>query len=194
MRVQHATVPLRSIGCGSTGRAVVELGLRELPGVLEVSVNPVTEMVYVAFDPAQCSEEEVAAVVRATGYGDTHAVRSPRRVSVGTTEDGRVPTGRFALAGGLWLAAGFTICAAGAALFAGVARGYQLWALMLPGIGTLRWATYGLGLLEAFALGFVSAWLFAWIYAAIPPSAAHPTRVALAGNQPVGARSSGQAL
>ena len=184
MRTQYATVPLQSIGCGSTGRAAIERGLRELPGVLEASVNPVTEMAYVEFDPAQCSEREVAAAVRATGYGETRAARFPARVSAGTAGAG-IPAGRLALAGGLWLAAGFTLCAAVAALFPGIDRGYPLWALVLPGTATLRWANYALGLVEAFALGFVSAWLFAWIFNAIPLRAARPTPVTRAENCPV---------
>jgi copper chaperone CopZ len=109
MRTQHTTAPLQSLGCGSTGRAVIERSLRELPGVLEASVNPVTEMAYVEFDPARCSEEEVAAAVRATGYGETRAARSRAQGPAGTAV-GRIPAGRFALAGGLWLAAGFTLC------------------------------------------------------------------------------------
>ena len=184
MRTQHTTVPLQSIGCGSTGRAVVERSLRELPGVLEASVNPITEMAYVEFDPAQCSEEEAAAAVRATGYGETRGARLPVQAPAGTAGE-RLPTGRFALAGGLWLAVGFTICAAGAALFPGIDGGYRLWALVLPGIATLRWSTYPLGMAEAFVLGLFSAWLFVWIYNAIPPGGAPPTRAAPTVKQPM---------
>lgn len=77
MRTQHTTVPLQSIGCGSTGRAAVERSLRELPGVPQASVNPVTEMAYVEFDPAQCRDEDVLAAVRRTGYGESRTARSP---------------------------------------------------------------------------------------------------------------------
>ena len=184
MRTQHVTVPLQSIGCGSTGRAAIERGLRELPGVLEASVNPVTEMAYVEFDPARCSEQAVTAAVRATGYGETRATRLPPRVSAGTAGGG-IPAGRLALAGGLWLAAGFTLSAVGAVLFPGIDRGYQLWALVLPALGGVRWVTYALGLGEAFALGFASAWLFAWIFNAIPLRAARATAATHAENRPV---------
>ena len=180
MRTQHATVPLQSLGCGSTGRAVIERGLRELPGVRQASVNPVTEMAYVEFDPAQCSEEEVAAAVRATGYGETRAPRSLPPVSaspLASTLGGKIPAGRLALAGGLWMAAGFTLCAAGSALVPGIDGAYRLWALVLPGMATLRWSTYPLGMAEAFVLGLFSAWLFVWIYNAIPPGRARPARV-----------------
>lgn len=194
MRTQHATVPLQSLGCGSTGRPVIERGLRELPGVIEAWVNPMTEMAYVEFDPAQCCEEDVSAAVRATGYGETRAPRSPAQVSVGPA-GGNIPASRLALAGGLWLAAGFTLSAVGAALFPGVHRGYPLWALVLPGVGTLRWAMYSLGLAKAFALGFASAWLFAWIYNATPHLGGdHPPRAAHAANQPTVARPSREAL
>lgn len=193
MRTQHTTVPLQSLGCASTGRAVIERSLRELPGVLEASVNPVTEMAYVEFDPVQCSEDEVAATVRATGYGETRAARSLAEAPA-ETPGGRLPAGRFALAGGLWLAAGFTLCAAGAALFPGIRGGYQLWVLALPGMGTLTWATYPIGLAEAFVLGLFSAWLFAWMYNGIPLDGARPTRVTQAVKQPVIAPRAREAL
>ena len=193
MRTQHTTVPLQSIGCGSTGRAVVERSLRELPGVLEASVNPITEMAYVEFDPAQCSEEEVAAAVRGTGYGETRVARSPAQAPAGTGGEG-LPAGRFALAGGLWVAAGFTLCAAGAALFPGLDGGYRLWALALPGIETLRWSTYPLGTAEAFVLGLFSAWLFVWIYNAIPLGGARPTRATQTVKQPMAQPRASEAL
>ena len=184
MRTQHTTVPLQSIGCGSTGRAVVERSLQEVPGVLEVSVNPVTEMAYVEFDPSQCGEEDVAVAVRATGYGEARAIVPPAQAAAGATA-GTLPAGRLALAGGLWVAAGFTLCATGTALLPGIDRWYRLWVLVLPGIETLRWSTYLLGLAEAFALGSFSAWLFAWIYNAVPPGGARPTHTAQAVNQPM---------
>lgn len=167
MRTQHTTVPLQPMGCGSTGRVAVERTLRALPGVLEASVNPVTEMAYVEFDPEQCREEEVVAAVRSTGYGETRtdrAIGAPPSSSNGPA----LTQGRVAVAAALWLAAGFTLCAAGAAVFPAFDGGYRLWAMVLPGIERFQWTTYVLGTVEAFVLGLFSGWLFVWIYDAIP--------------------------
>ncbi|MEO7987733.1 MAG: hypothetical protein ABI766_14475 [Gemmatimonadales bacterium] len=174
MRLRHMTVPLQSSGCGTAGRATVERSLRILPGVLQGSVNPVTEMVYVEFDPAHCREEDVLTAVWRTGHGERRAARSPVPAPAGIVAGG-YPVDRFALAGGLWLAVWFTIDAAGAALFPAVDLGYQLWALVLPGIGTLRWSTFPLGLVEAFVLGLFGGWLFVWVYNATPAGRARPS-------------------
>lgn len=172
MQPQQMTVPLHSLGCGSTGRARVERTLRELPGVLQASVNPVTEMAYVEFDPARCRAEEVTAAVDRTGYAE-RPTGSPSAAPAGPAPRG-LSARRLGLAGGLWLALAFTVCAASAALLPELDGGLQLWALLLPWIGTLGRGWYILGVVEAFVLGTFGAWLFAWLYDAIPRGEPRP--------------------
>ena len=183
MRTRQMTVPLLPIGCGSTGRALVERSLREVPGVLEASVNPVTEMAYVEFDPAKCREDEVMAAVDRTGYAETPTAGPPGPARAGAAGRG-LSVKRLALAGGLWLALAFTVCAAGAALFPELDGGLRLWALLLPGIYTLGRGWYVLGVAEAFVLGTFGTWLFAWIYDAIPWGEPRPRGPAHASGRP----------
>ncbi|MEO6058258.1 MAG: hypothetical protein ABIQ49_15650, partial [Gemmatimonadales bacterium] len=136
------------------------------------------------FDPAHCREEDVLTAVWRTGHGERRAVRSPVQAPAGVVGGG-YPADRFALAGGFWLAVWFTIDAVGAALFPAVGRGYQLWALVLPGIGTLRWSTFALGLVEAFVLGLFGGWLFVWVYKGTPAGRAAPSRAGQSTNPTV---------
>ncbi len=47
----------------------MEKALAGTLGVLKAYVNPATEMAYLEYDPSTISPEEMAAVVRAAGFG-----------------------------------------------------------------------------------------------------------------------------
>ena len=70
----HATLPLSSLGC--TGAGTLEKALREIPGVLRVYVNPVTEMAYVEYDRERCDERALAVALERDGFA---APLRPRR-------------------------------------------------------------------------------------------------------------------
>ena len=77
MTIQQTTVPLQPRGCLGAGRAAVERALCDTPGVLRAAVNPVTEMAYIEFDPAQCDAQVIEAVIRQTGYAETRRAALP---------------------------------------------------------------------------------------------------------------------
>lgn len=61
----HVTLPIRDLGCPAAAPGVERL-LRKIPGVVQVYVNPLTEMAYVGFDPGRCTEARIrAALVQA---------------------------------------------------------------------------------------------------------------------------------
>ena len=49
-------------------------GLRELPGVVSVNLNPVTERAVVLFDPAKVGVDDVVAAFEAEGLAPGHAI------------------------------------------------------------------------------------------------------------------------
>jgi hypothetical protein len=60
---------------------------------------------------------------------------------------------------GLFLALTFAICVAFGLLFPGTTM-YQVWLPLLPWVGWLTWASFALGLAEAFAYGWFVALIF----------------------------------
>ena len=61
----HLTIGIDGLGCG--GALSVERAIARLPGVIQVYVNPLTEMAYVKIDPTRVSEEQVVAAVTDLG-------------------------------------------------------------------------------------------------------------------------------
>lgn len=69
IKEQHISLPIYNLNCGGGGSLIVEHALARTPGVIEVYVNPVTEMAYISFDPEQCTPESLAVVIGRVGYG-----------------------------------------------------------------------------------------------------------------------------
>lgn len=67
--IQHITLPIYNLSCGGGGSLTVERLLARTPGVIEVYVNPATEMAYIHYDPEQSSPEQLAAVIKRAGFG-----------------------------------------------------------------------------------------------------------------------------
>lgn len=80
MSTQRTVLPLAPFGCAGSERYTVERVLHGEPGVVEVFVNPVTEMAYVDYDPLLTGPTELFDVLRRTGFapGDRTAVRLAR--------------------------------------------------------------------------------------------------------------------
>ena len=61
----HATFPIDPRG--RTGTTTLEKTLRDIPGVLRVYVNRVTEMAYVEYDGERCDEHVLATALEREG-------------------------------------------------------------------------------------------------------------------------------
>ena len=70
MTLQHATLPLDTLGC-SAAAVPVEHALRAVAGVTHVFVNPVTEMAYVEYDPERCDAYTLRMTLEKLGYDRT---------------------------------------------------------------------------------------------------------------------------
>lgn len=163
MPVQHTTVPLNSLGCGGGSRTLVERALLAVPGVLKAYVNPVTEMAYVEYDPAQCGEPQIRAAVVRTGFGEREPIRKPAAAER-TAEPRSLQVGGFALTAGVWLAVAFALSALVRPLWPGLSGAGSVWALVVPGLDPWRWWSLPLGLAGAFVYGLAGGWLFARLY------------------------------
>jgi len=69
-----------------------------------------------------------------------------------------IPLTAVGHASSLFLALAFTLCVAWDLLFPGYAM-YPSWRALLPGFEWLSWPSFGLGLLESYAYG----WLIVWV-------------------------------
>ena len=80
MTTTRTALPLARLSCASTERFTVERILRDTPGVLDVYVNPVTEMAYVEYDPTDTEPDALFRVLGRAGFApaDRVAVRRPR--------------------------------------------------------------------------------------------------------------------
>ena len=52
MKNQRITLPIEDLNCEGGGVLIVERALARTAGVVQVYVNPATEMAYVEYDPA----------------------------------------------------------------------------------------------------------------------------------------------
>ena len=64
---ERTLIRVLDFSCAGEG-AGLERRLRRVAGVRQVNVNPLTETVYLTFDPAQTNPAELEFVVRAAGY------------------------------------------------------------------------------------------------------------------------------
>ena len=73
----HTTLPVNPRGC--TGTTTLEKTLRDVPGVLRVYVNPVTEMAYIEYDADRCDEHLLATTLAREGCAGDVAKELRRR-------------------------------------------------------------------------------------------------------------------
>jgi hypothetical protein len=80
MPTLRTALPLSRLGCAGAERLTIERLLHDEPGVLQVVVNPVTEMAYVEYEPAVTAPDVLFAVLQRAGFTprDRVAVRRPR--------------------------------------------------------------------------------------------------------------------
>jgi cation transport ATPase len=162
MTTARVTLPLDNLGGGGGEALAIERAIATLPGVTQVYINPLTEMAYVAYDPALVGRQHLRAALDRLGYG-APACLAQRDSTVATVQ----PAGRSwhphreAIAAGLGLATIYTLSLAVALLFPALFEIARLWEILLLGV---RWATPWtllLGLVEMFLAGAIGAWLLA---------------------------------
>ena len=66
-QTKQAALPI-SLGCSSDTPGL-ERALVNTPGIINAYANPVTEMVYVKYDPALIHREQIMVVIEQTGFG-----------------------------------------------------------------------------------------------------------------------------
>jgi hypothetical protein len=64
MRAKRLTIPIAGLRCAGSECYTLERALRREPGVVDVYVNPVTEIAYIDYDPAMTGQ---ASLMRRTG-------------------------------------------------------------------------------------------------------------------------------
>ena len=65
--VQRVQLPIFGFSCASQAVGL-EHQLRRVPGVIEVTVNPVTEIAYIAYDSSRVEISSLADAVRRAGF------------------------------------------------------------------------------------------------------------------------------
>lgn len=68
MRPPYTKFRIEGLSCLGGGAASLERALARLPGILEVYVNPATEIAYLRFDPRVLEPREVMASIERAGY------------------------------------------------------------------------------------------------------------------------------
>ena len=68
MKTERTTVPIDDLGCGGGGTLAIERALEKLPGVVRASVNPLTEMAYVEYDPALVNRDAFRGAIERAGF------------------------------------------------------------------------------------------------------------------------------
>lgn len=72
MATARVTLPLYNLGRGSSDTLAIERAIAGTAGVAQVYINPLTEMVYVVYDPALLDPEHLRAGLDRLGYGAPH--------------------------------------------------------------------------------------------------------------------------
>jgi P-type Cu2+ transporter len=68
MAMRRATLPILGFGCAGSGALIAERALARVPGVINVYVNPVTEMAYVRYDDARCALGALIKAIEGAGF------------------------------------------------------------------------------------------------------------------------------
>src|SRR5512141_2302359 len=74
MTRERITLPIDNLGCGGGGALAIERALTQAPGVMQAYVNPLTEMAYIVYDPAEANGAQLAAVIERFGNGAPPAI------------------------------------------------------------------------------------------------------------------------
>lgn len=166
-RMQRVTLPVYNLGCAGGGALTVERVLQQTPGVGYVYVNPATEMAYVEYDPSQVETDALTTAIESVGFGAPRLeTRSAPLLEIGVMP--RLDSRRWALAGGVWLAAIYTLCVVADLLFPQVFHMRVLWEILFVNFDwTHRWTLLP-GVIQAFVYGAFGAWSFAMIYNTLP--------------------------
>jgi len=169
MKSDRITLPIYNLGCGGGGALAIERTLTKVPGVMQAYVNPLTEMVYIVYDPAAANPEQLAAVIDRIGYGaprpKTHIDQAVAFAQISPNAWERQ---RTVVLAGLLLATIYILGVALDLLLPSQFQLYRFWEALLIGV---RWATPWtllLGLIEAFLLGALGAWGITAVYRALP--------------------------
>jgi cation transport ATPase len=160
MTTARVTLPLYNLGCGGGEALAIEHAIATTPGVAQVSINPLTEMAYVVYDPTRLCPEHLRAALDRLGYGQPPPV-AQRQLMVAPVQPAGQPWRpyRQAIAGGLGLAAIYAVSLVMALLVPSLFQVTRLWEQLLFGV---RWATPWtllLGLGEMFIAGAIGAWV-----------------------------------
>ncbi len=73
-------LPVFDLSCGGGGSRLVEHVIRKLPGVVDVYVNPATEMAYVEYDPSGLTPERIGEAIAEAGYKTSLPARVLREI------------------------------------------------------------------------------------------------------------------
>jgi cation transport ATPase len=169
--VNRTTLPVYNLSCGGGGAHTIDRALRRIAGVKHVYVNPATEMAYVAYDATLVDVPSLVAAIEQAGFGAPRVHSAPRIRSVPLPQPQatlQLDSRSLALAGGLWLAAIYTLCVAADLLFPQVFDMQLVWEILFVGIDWANPWTLLLGLVEAFLYGAFGAWFLAVTYNALP--------------------------
>jgi cation transport ATPase len=162
MTTARVTLPLYNLGCGGGEALAIERVIATTPGVAQVTINPLTEMAYVVYDPTQVCPEHLRAALDRLGYGAPVAVAQRESTVTIVQPAGRSwPPYRLAIAAGLGMATLYILSLAVALLVPALFQVTRLWEQLLFGV---RWATPWtllLGLGEMFLAGAIGAWVVA---------------------------------
>ena len=183
MQAHHITLPIYNLGCGSASRMVEQI-LAHIPGVSHVYVNASTEMAYVEYDGTLVNSAQLFAALEREGFGEP-ARRPSGPVPTQAPHTHTLDARRMALAGGIVLAAIYTLCVLADYLFPNVLQMYRVWELALIGVSWADPRTLPLGVAEMFLYGAGSAWAVAALYNALPSRAVEAPITTDCATQPV---------
>ena len=156
----YTTVPLQPPDGGREVHSI-ERALRRVPGVTRACVNPVTEMAYVEYDPAQCDERRLRHAVADATDGSLGAPRVGLARG-GGRDVGRRGARRMALLVGAWAAVLAAVVGVAAALFPFRPALTRAWEILVVGVDAAGVAALPVGITEAFVAGWVAAWIGLW--------------------------------
>ena len=172
MKRERITLPIYNLGCGGGGTLSIERALTKVPGVTYAYANPLTEMVYVEFDPALAHPEQLTALIDQLGYGAPRVVFHRERTPIAMQPAPNWwDTRRLAMVAGLALAAIYALGVAGDLLFPSLFQTYRLWENVLIGVAWAVPWTLPIGLIEAFLIGALVIWACIAVYQALPDRA-----------------------
>lgn len=80
MSLTRITVPVHHLRCAGSERYTVERALQAIPGVVEVYVNPVTELAYITYDPT-ARQRGRSSPPPGTAPGSAEDAKRPRKKS-----------------------------------------------------------------------------------------------------------------